>query len=76
MPETPAPISLTEPAALRIPRIVEPENSPGARLRVSVVGGGCSGLKYSFSLDDKLQDDEVVVERDGAAMVIATASLM
>ena len=76
MPETSAPISLTERAALRIAQIVEAEKSPGARLRVSVVGGGCSGFQYSFSLDDKVRDDDIVVERDGAAMVIDNVSLM
>ncbi len=76
MPEPSAPISLSERAARRIRQIVEAENAPGARLRVSVVGGGCSGFQYSFSLDDKVQDDDQVVERDGAGLVVDNVSLM
>ena len=52
------------------PRLAE------ARLRVSVSGGGCSGFQYQFALDDKSEDGDIVVERDGAALVVDGMSLM
>jgi iron-sulfur cluster insertion protein len=52
------------------------EERPGTRLRVSVSGGGCSGFQYLFALDDKGEDGDVLIERDGAAVVVDGMSLM
>jgi iron-sulfur cluster insertion protein len=46
------------------------------KLRVSVSGGGCSGFQYGFALDDKDDEGDVLVERDGAAVVVDGMSLM
>jgi iron-sulfur cluster insertion protein len=72
----PAPISLSATAARRIAAVAKAEGAPGARLRVSVSGGGCSGFQYLFALDDKSEDGDIVVERDGAAVVVDGMSLM
>lgn len=37
------------------------EQAPGQRVRVSVQGGGCSGYQYGFDLDDKVNEDDVVI---------------
>ncbi len=77
MSETSTPISLSEQAAKRIAEIItEEDGAAGSRLRVSVNGGGCSGFQYAFSLDDQVQDGDLVVERDGAAMVVDAVSIM
>ena len=67
-------ISLTERAARRISEIMtrEPE---GSMLRISVNGGGCSGFAYAFDVDRTRQDDDVVVERDGVAVLVDQISL-
>jgi len=71
---TEAPITLTEKAA-RINEIVadEPTNK---LLRVSVEGGGCSGFQYKFDLVAEREPDDLVVERDGATVLIDPVSLM
>jgi len=71
-----APITLTERAARRVKAISAQEGVTGGMLRVSVSGGGCSGFQYGFSLDDEVKDDDVVVTRDGATVVIDSISLM
>jgi iron-sulfur cluster insertion protein len=76
MAETSQPITLTERAARRIAEIAAREGKPGARLRVAVNGGGCSGFQYGFSLDEAVGDDDLVVERDGAGIVVDSVSLM
>jgi iron-sulfur cluster insertion protein len=67
-------VVLTESAARRIAEIVAAE--PETRLlRVSVEGGGCSGFQYKFDLVAEKADDDAVLERDGAVVLIDPISL-
>ena len=72
----PVPVTLSERAARRIREIVAREGNPGLFLRLAVDGGGCSGFRYRFDLDETLGADDVVVERDGARLVVDGLSLM
>ena len=74
MLDTPASVTLSQTAARRIARILasEPE---GTALRVSVSGGGCSGFQYGFDLDRNRGGDDLVIERDGAVVLIDSVSL-
>ena len=76
MSDQATPISLSASAARRVAVLIDQEDAPGMSLRVSVSGGGCSGFQYGFSLDDQVAGDDVVVERDGVALVVDTVSLM
>jgi iron-sulfur cluster assembly accessory protein len=67
-------ITLTERAARRINEIMAGEPS-GSMLRISVNGGGCSGFQYGFDVERDRQQDDVVVERDGAAVLVDQVSL-
>ena len=68
------PVKLTESAAKRILEIVadEPENK---LLRIAVEGGGCSGFQYKFDLVPSAADDDTVLERSGARVLIDPVSL-
>ena len=76
MTEAASPITLSASAARRIAELVAMDDHAGMKFRVSVSGGGCSGFQYGFGFDDKTEADELVVERDGAKMVIDSMSLM
>ena len=67
-------ITLTESAARRIKEIMANEPQ-GAMLRVSVNGGGCSGFQYAFDVERTRQDEDLLVERDGAAVLVDQVSL-
>jgi iron-sulfur cluster assembly accessory protein len=71
---TALPVTLSDRAARRIADILKTELQPSA-LRVAVTGGGCSGFQYNFALDDVRMDDDLVIERDGATMLIDPVSL-
>jgi iron-sulfur cluster assembly accessory protein len=74
MLDTATPVTLSERAARRIARILASEPG-GTALRVSVSGGGCSGFQYGFDLDKTRAPDDVVIERDGATVLIDAVSL-
>jgi len=71
-----APFRLSARAAAQILAIVQgqPQGGPGA-LRVAVLAGGCSGFQYRFELDGTRAEDDLVVERDGAMVLVDPASL-
>ncbi|MHA1553708.1 MAG: iron-sulfur cluster insertion protein ErpA [Alphaproteobacteria bacterium] len=67
-------MTLSSSAARRIARILSGEADATA-LRVSVSGGGCSGFQYAFDLDAAREADDLIIERDGAVVVIDATSL-
>ena len=71
---TTADVTLSPAAAARIRHIGAQEGRP-LMLRVAVEGGGCSGFQYQFDLVDEVQDDDLRVERDGAAALVDVVSL-
>jgi len=69
------PVSVTTRAATRIAEILAGE--PNANmLRVSVDGGGCSGFSYKYDLVNEKNDDDLVIEGDGATVLVDQMSLM
>ena len=72
--ETALPVTVSARAAKRIAEILKAEPQPMV-LRLAVTGGGCSGFQYNFALDDTRTADDLVVERDGAVVLIDPMSL-
>jgi iron-sulfur cluster assembly accessory protein len=68
-------VTLSDSAARRIREIVSAEAGKFA-LRVSVEGGGCSGFSYKFDLADQPADDDIVLEKDDARVLIDQVSLV
>ena len=66
--------TVSDRAAERVAEIVAASGKP-AVLRVSVLAGGCSGFQYRFALDEGVQSDDLVIERQGARVVVDPASL-
>ena len=71
---TEAAITVSERAARRIGEILKGEGD-GAMLRISVEGGGCSGFQYKFDLVGQSEPDDMVIEREGARVLIDPVSL-
>jgi len=67
-------VTLSDTAARRIRALAEAEGRP-LLLRVAVEGGGCSGFQYQFDLVDEAGEDDLKIERDGAAAVVDIVSL-
>jgi iron-sulfur cluster insertion protein len=67
-------ITLSERAVRRIADLLRSEAAP-ALFRVSVEGGGCSGFQYRFDLVTDSAPDDLLLERDGARVVVDPVSL-
>ena len=69
-----AAITVSERAARRIGQILSKEGD-GAKLRISVEGGGCSGFQYKFGLAEAPEADDTVAETDGVRLLVDSVSL-
>jgi iron-sulfur cluster assembly accessory protein len=67
-------VTVSERAARRIGEILKHEPQ-GSMLRVSVEGGGCSGFQYKFGVETTRADDDIVIARDGAVVLIDPVSV-
>ncbi|TDI61437.1 MAG: iron-sulfur cluster insertion protein ErpA [Alphaproteobacteria bacterium] len=67
-------VIVTDSAAKRVAFLVKQEGLANGALRVAVNGGGCSGFQYGFSLDDTRNDDDLVIEKEGAVVLVDTMS--
>ena len=68
------PVTVSDAAARRINAIVQKSQNENA-LRISVEGGGCSGFSYKFDLTHQVEADDLVIEKDGARVLIDQTSL-
>ena len=69
-------ITLTAQAIEQIKRAQAAENKAGSVLRVSVTGGGCSGMSYKLDFEQSVKDGEKVIEQDGVKVVVDAKSLL
>jgi len=65
-------IILTEPAVSEVKKILaEKEMGPDTFLRMSILGGGCSGLQYSLGFDTEFDPKaDVKFDQEGGVSVV------
>jgi iron-sulfur cluster insertion protein len=67
-------VSFSQAAKDQLQVILAGENDPNLKLRVYVEGGGCSGFQYGFTLDEKQNDDDFVIDLGGCTALVDSAS--
>ena len=67
-------VSVTDRAVSKVAAILSKEPA-GAMLRVSVEGGGCSGFQYKFDVERERADDDLVLGREQATILIDPVSV-
>ena len=55
-------LTLTASAEKAIGRFIKGSDTPVAGLRISVTGGGCSGMQYALALEESAKADDTVIE--------------
>ncbi|WP_188614839.1 HesB/IscA family protein [Lysinibacillus alkalisoli] len=63
-------VMITEEASFRIKEMMEHNEEQDAFLRISVNGGGCSGLSYGMTFDQNSQENDVLDEQFGIAIIV------
>ncbi len=62
--------TIDDSAVQAISALFKRQNKEGYAFRIGIMGGGCSGLQYQFSVAEKPNPDDAVFERDGVTVVI------
>src|SRR5687767_10764976 len=67
---------VTEKAAKQVRTVQERDGKTATYLRVSVVGGGCSGMSYKMDFDEKTEETDHVFESHGVKVAVDRKSLL
>ncbi len=67
-------VELTERAASELKIYLGKQGKPNAALRIFVTAGGCSGLSYGMVVDEKLTEDDYVIDVNGAKVAVDKSS--
>lgn len=67
-------VILTEAAALHIKDMMKHNEEEEAFLRVSVKGGGCSGLSYGMGFEHEAKAEDIQLEQHGIQIVVDNES--
>jgi iron-sulfur cluster insertion protein len=71
-------IEFTKEANKQILKILSEQDSD-SYFRISVQGGGCSGFKYNFTFDEKIEKDDIVFNKtviDKSSLCIINGSVV
>jgi iron-sulfur cluster assembly protein len=69
-------LDLTSTAVTKVKEILAQQNPQPKGLRVSVVGGGCSGFSYQMNFENESNGIDKVFDFDGLKVFVDQASLM
>ncbi len=69
-------VALTERAVSKVKEIIEAQAPAPAGLRISVVGGGCSGFSYTMTFENNPGMLDKTYNSDGLKVFVDQASLL
>lgn len=56
-------VTLTKSAEKQVCRLLQQNGNGNAKLRIYIIGGGCSGFQYGFKLDQHENSDDIILEQ-------------
>lgn len=63
-------IQITEKAAEQVRALMQKEGLEGHFLRISAVGGGCSGMSYRLEFDKEAPGEDKIYEEHGVRILV------
>jgi iron-sulfur cluster assembly accessory protein len=71
---TASPVTLTEKAVEMVKAAMAKESRPGLGLRIGVLGGGCSGMQYHLSFEERAGEQDAIFEQNGVTIFVDATS--
>lgn len=68
-------LNVTSSAINKLRDLLIDEANSNLHVRISIIGGGCSGFQYNFSFDDEINEDDVVQEYTDFKILIDALSM-
>lgn len=70
------PLTFTDAAVAKVESLMLAKGNLDLKLRIYIVGGGCSGFQYGFAFDDKKANaDDIIIRQDPVTLVVDALSL-
>jgi iron-sulfur cluster assembly accessory protein len=69
-------IKATEAAGHQVLKLLRKHTKPEGALRISIVGGGCSGLSYKMDLADAPKQGDILVESAAVKVLVDQKSAL
>lgn len=63
MADQAAHVFVTDDAARKVADLIAEESEQDLKLRIYVMGGGCSGFQYGFAFESEMAEDDYLFER-------------
>ncbi len=61
---------ISDSATNKIRELVLEEQNPDLKLRVYIIGGGCSGFQYGFAFEEETEEGDFIINNDGVEMMV------
>ncbi|ALD15171.1 iron--sulfur cluster insertion protein ErpA [Buchnera aphidicola (Aphis glycines)] len=68
-------IQLTNNAVKKIKNFTLIKKNKNLKLRIYILGGGCSGFTYQFIFEEKINKDDIVIQKEDVYLIIDPISL-
>ena len=69
-------ISLTESAVGQVRKVISEQGGAFTGIRLSVIGGGCSGFQYTMNLEQESRGNDDILESDGFKVFVDPQSML
>jgi len=68
-------LKFTEKAIKKIKHLMEIQENNSLKLRIYIIGGGCSGFQYQFIFDSLINEDDIIITQSDISLIIDPISL-
>ncbi|CAL4321184.1 Iron-sulfur cluster insertion protein ErpA [Buchnera aphidicola (Protaphis terricola)] len=68
-------IQITYNAAKKIKDFISTKKNKNLKLRIYIIGGGCSGFQYQFIFDENINQDDIIIKKLDISIIIDPISL-
>ncbi|MCL4166435.1 UNVERIFIED_CONTAM: hypothetical protein GTU68_005261 [Idotea baltica] len=75
VPSDSEPVLITDAAIEAVRNAISQEGEDGDALRISVVGGGCSGYQYNLDFDNEERIGDLIIDKNGVKFLIDSVSV-